>query len=133
MPDLKGRLTEGTPGGNGLVGVRLRLVVERAGHRPGGLTTVRTGEDGEFTASARVDSSRTLQGTLVVRSDERARSVARVLHDWPDGLRTSAPPSADARSSPGAPRASNASRTSPTAAPAASRSRTSTRALAPVR
>ena len=39
IPDLKGRLTEGTPGGNGLPGVRLRLLVRargpparRAGH-----------------------------------------------------------------------------------------------------
>ena len=69
VPDLKGRLTEGTPGGNGLVGVRLRLVVERSGHKPVVLATVRTGEDGAFTASARVDASRKLQGTLVVRSD----------------------------------------------------------------
>jgi ABC-type tungstate transport system permease subunit len=69
VPDLKGRLTEGTPGGNGLAGVRLRLLVERPGAKPILLTTVRTGDDGEFTASARVDADRKLTGTLVLRSD----------------------------------------------------------------
>jgi hypothetical protein len=78
VPDLKGRLTEGTPGGNGLAGVRLRLVVERTGHKPVVLATVRTGEGGEFTASARVEKSRKLQGTLVVRSDAaRGQSPGR--------------------------------------------------------
>jgi ABC-type tungstate transport system permease subunit len=78
VPDLQGRLTEGTPGGNGLVGVRLRVVVERSGHRPVVLDTVRTGPDGEFTASARVDASRKLRGTLVVRSDAaRGQSAGR--------------------------------------------------------
>lgn len=69
VPDLKGRLTEGTPGGNGLAGVRMRLLVERSGHKPVLLATVQTGDDGEFTASARVDASRNLHGTLVLRSD----------------------------------------------------------------
>jgi ABC-type tungstate transport system permease subunit len=69
VPDLKGRLTEGTPGGNGLAGVRLRLVVERSGHKPVVLAVVRTGADGAFSASARVDASRKLRGTLVVHSD----------------------------------------------------------------
>jgi ABC-type tungstate transport system permease subunit len=69
VPDLEGRLTEGTPGGSGLVGVRLRLLVERSGHAPVLLATVRTGDDGSFTASARVDASRKLSGTLVLRSD----------------------------------------------------------------
>jgi tungstate transport system substrate-binding protein len=69
VPDLKGRLTEGTPGGNGLVGVRLRLLVERSGHKSVVLATVLTGADGEFTASARVDASRKLRGTLVLHSD----------------------------------------------------------------
>ena len=69
VPDLKGQLTEGTPGGDGLAGVRLRLVVERAGRKPVVLAVVRTDADGEFAASARVDASRKLQGTLVVRSD----------------------------------------------------------------
>jgi tungstate transport system substrate-binding protein len=69
VPDIKGRLTEGTPGGNGLVGVRLRLLVERSGHKPVVLATVLTGADGEFTASARVDASRRLSGKLVLHSD----------------------------------------------------------------
>jgi tungstate transport system substrate-binding protein len=69
VPDLKGRLTEGTPGGNGLAGVRLRLIVQRSGHPAVLLTTTRTGDDGEFSASARVDANRKLRGTLVVRSD----------------------------------------------------------------
>ncbi len=69
VPDLEGQLTEGVPGGNGLAGVRLRLVVERPGHKPVVLAVVRTDADGQFTASARVDASRKLQGTLVVRSD----------------------------------------------------------------
>ena len=62
MPDLKGRLTEGTPGGNGLAGVRMRLLVERSGHKPVLLATDQTGDDGTFTASARVDASRNLHG-----------------------------------------------------------------------
>jgi tungstate transport system substrate-binding protein len=69
VPDLKGRLTEGTPGGNGLEGVRLRVMVEQAGRKPVVLTTVLTGPNGEFTASARVDASRKLRGNIVVRSD----------------------------------------------------------------
>lgn len=69
VPDLEGRLTEGTPGGNGLEGVRLRLVLEQPGRKPVVLATVRTGPDGVFTASARVDASRKLRGKLVVRSD----------------------------------------------------------------
>jgi hypothetical protein len=69
VPDLKGRLTEGTPGGNGLADVRVRVVVEQSGRKPVVLATVRTGPDGEFTASARVDASRKLRGKLVVRSD----------------------------------------------------------------
>ncbi len=69
VPDLKGRLTEGTPGGNGLAGVRLRVMVEQTGRKPVVLATVHTGPDGEFTASARVDAGRKLRGKLVVRSD----------------------------------------------------------------
>ena len=69
VPDLKGRLTEGTPGGNGLPGVRLRLIVQRSGHPAVLLATTRTGDDGEFSASARVDAGRKLHGTLIVRSD----------------------------------------------------------------
>jgi ABC-type tungstate transport system permease subunit len=69
VPDLKGRLTEGTPGGNGLVGVRLRVLVQRSGHAAVLLATTRTGADGEFSASARVEANRKLHGTLVVRSD----------------------------------------------------------------
>jgi tungstate transport system substrate-binding protein len=69
IPDLVGRLTEGTPGGDGLPGVRMRLLVVRAGHQPVLLETVRTGAGGEFTASARVDASRNLHGRLVLRSD----------------------------------------------------------------
>ena len=69
MPDLEGRLTEGTPGGNGLAGVRLRLIVQRPGHPAVLLATTRTGEHGEFSVSARVDANRKLHGTLVVRSD----------------------------------------------------------------
>ena len=69
VPDLKGRLTEGTPGGDGLVGVRVRLLVQRSGHPAVLLATTRTGSDGEFSASARVDANRKLRGTLVVRSD----------------------------------------------------------------
>ena len=69
VPDLKGRLTEGTPGGDGLEGVRLRLLVQRAGHAAVLLATTETGPDGEFSASARVDANRKLRGTLVVRSD----------------------------------------------------------------
>ncbi len=69
LPDLKGRLTEGTPGGKGLVGVRLRLLVERPGHKAVLLDTVESEEDGAFTASARVDANRKLRGTLVLRSD----------------------------------------------------------------
>ena len=69
LPDVKGRLTEGTPGGNGLAGVRLRVTVEQSGRKPVVLATVVTGPDGEFTASVRVDASRKLRGKLVVRSD----------------------------------------------------------------
>lgn len=69
LPDVKGRLTEGTPGGNGLVGVRLRVMVEQSGRKPVVLATVVTGPDGEFTASARVDAGRKLRGKIVVRSD----------------------------------------------------------------
>jgi ABC-type tungstate transport system permease subunit len=69
IPDLAGRLTEGTPGGSGLAGVRLRLEVERAGHAPVLLQTLRTAADGSFSASARVDPARKLHGTLVLRSD----------------------------------------------------------------
>jgi tungstate transport system substrate-binding protein len=69
IPDLKGRLTEGTPGGNGLEGVRLRLLVERAGHRPVVLATTRTDAEGGFTVSVRVDAGRNLRGTLVLHSD----------------------------------------------------------------
>ena len=69
IPDLAGRLTEGTPGGDGLPGVRMRLLVARSGHAPVLLQTVRTGAGGEFTASARVDAGRNLHGTLVLRSD----------------------------------------------------------------
>ena len=69
IPDLKGRLTEGTPGGNGLQGVRLRLLVERAGHRPVVLATTRTDAQGGFTVSVRVDAGRNLHGTLVLHSD----------------------------------------------------------------
>jgi ABC-type tungstate transport system permease subunit len=76
IPDLAGRLTEGTPGGDGLPGVRLRLLVERAGHKPVLLVTLRTGADGEFTASARVDASRKLRGTLVLRSDAARGQIA---------------------------------------------------------
>ncbi len=47
----------------------MRLLVVRAGHAPVLLQTVRTGADGAFTASARVDASRGLHGTLVLRSD----------------------------------------------------------------
>ena len=70
MPDLKGRLTEGTPGGNG---PRRRPPApgrrSARATRPSLLATTRTGADGEFSASARVDASRKLRGTLVVRSD----------------------------------------------------------------
>jgi ABC-type tungstate transport system permease subunit len=69
IPDLKGRLTEGTPGGNGLVGVRLRLLVERTGHPAVVLATTRTDADGAFTVSVRVDANRKLHGTLVLHSD----------------------------------------------------------------
>jgi tungstate transport system substrate-binding protein len=69
VPDIKGRLTEGTPGGSGLANVRLRLLVERSGHASVVLATVITGSDGGFTASARVDASRKLRGTLVLHSD----------------------------------------------------------------
>src|SRR4029077_20464861 len=78
VPDLKGRLTEGTPGGNGLAGVRLRLLVQRAGHPAVLLATMRTGADGEFSSSARVDAKRKLRGTLVVRSyATRGQSAGR--------------------------------------------------------
>jgi hypothetical protein len=76
IPDLVGRLTEGTPGGSGLPGVRLRLVVQRAGHAPVLLETLRTGADGSFTASARVEAGRKLQGTLVLRSDAARGQIA---------------------------------------------------------
>jgi hypothetical protein len=76
IPDLEGRLTEGTPGGDGLPGVRMRLLVERAGRKPVLLETLRTGADGSFTASARVDASRKLQGTLVLRSDAARGQIA---------------------------------------------------------
>jgi hypothetical protein len=76
IPDLQGRLTEGTPGGDGLPGVRMRLLVERAGRKPVLLETLRTGTDGSFTASARVDASRKLHGTLVLRSDAARGQIA---------------------------------------------------------
>ncbi|HET6171997.1 MAG TPA: hypothetical protein VFD90_05305 [Gaiellales bacterium] len=69
IPDVKGRLTEGTPGGHGLAGVRLRLVVERSGQPSVVLATTRTDADGLFTVSVRVDPSRKLHGALVLRSD----------------------------------------------------------------
>jgi hypothetical protein len=69
IPDLKGRLTEGTPGGHGLAGVALRLLVERKGHPPVVLATTRTDADGGFAVSVRVDASRKLRGTLVLHSD----------------------------------------------------------------
>ena len=69
IPDLKGRLTEGTPGGNGLAGVRLRLLVERSGHPPVVLATTRTDANGAFTVSVRIDANRKLHGSLVLHSD----------------------------------------------------------------
>lgn len=69
IPDLKGRLTEGTPGGHGLVGVRLRLLVERSGHPAVVLATTRTDADGAFAVSVRVDANRKLHGSLVLHSD----------------------------------------------------------------
>jgi len=69
IPDLKGRLTEGTPGGNGLPGVRLRLLVERTGHPAVVLATTRTDSNGAFAVSVRVDANRNLHGTLVLHSD----------------------------------------------------------------
>jgi ABC-type tungstate transport system permease subunit len=69
IPDLKGRLTEGTPGGHGLAGVRLRLLVERTGHPAVVLATTRTDSDGAFAISVRVDADRKLHGTLVLHSD----------------------------------------------------------------
>jgi tungstate transport system substrate-binding protein len=69
IPDLKGRLTEGAPGGKGLDGVRLRLLVERSGHRPVVLATTLTDAEGGFTVSVRVDAGRNLHGTLVLHSD----------------------------------------------------------------
>ncbi len=79
VPDLVGRLTEGTPGGAGLAGVRLRLIVQRPGHPPVLLVSTRTGEHGEFSASARVDASRKLRGTLVVRSDATRGQTAGIF------------------------------------------------------
>jgi tungstate transport system substrate-binding protein len=76
IPDLQGRLTEGSPGGDGLPGVRMLLLVERPGHKPVRIATVVTGPDGEFTASARVDASRKLQGTLVLHSDAARGQIA---------------------------------------------------------
>ena len=76
IPDLKGRLTEGSPGGDGLPGVRMLLLVKRAGHRPVRIATVVTGPDGAFTASARVDASRKLTGTLVLHSDAARGQIA---------------------------------------------------------
>jgi tungstate transport system substrate-binding protein len=69
IPDLKGRLTEGAPGGNGLAGVRLRLLVERSGQPAVVLATTRTDSDGGFAISVRVDADRKLHGTLVLHSD----------------------------------------------------------------
>jgi ABC-type tungstate transport system permease subunit len=69
IPDLKGRLTEGTPGGNGLAGVRLRLLVERPGHASVVLATTRTDANGAFTVSVRIDANRKLHGSLVLHSD----------------------------------------------------------------
>jgi tungstate transport system substrate-binding protein len=69
IPDLKGRLTEGAPGGNGLAGVRLRLLVERSGHPAVVIATTRTDSDGGFAISVRVDADRKLHGTLVLHSD----------------------------------------------------------------
>ena len=76
IPDLHGRLTEGSPGGNGLPGVHLVLLVERAGHKPVQIAAVVTGPAGEFSASARVDASRKLQGTLVLHSDAARGQIA---------------------------------------------------------
>lgn len=69
IPDVKGRLTEGTPGGNGLVGVRLRLLVERPGQPSVVLATTRTDANGAFAISVRVDANRKLHGSLVLHSD----------------------------------------------------------------
>jgi ABC-type tungstate transport system permease subunit len=69
IPDVKGRLTEGTPGGGGLAGVRLRLLVERSGHPVAVLATTRTDANGAFTVSVRIDASRKLHGLLVLHSD----------------------------------------------------------------
>lgn len=69
IPDVKGRLTEGTPGGNGLPGVRLRLLVERSGRPAVVLATTRTDANGAFTVSVRIDASRNLHGSLVLHSD----------------------------------------------------------------
>jgi ABC-type tungstate transport system permease subunit len=69
IPDVKGRLTEGTPGGHGLAGVRLRLLVERPGHRAVVLATTRTDADGAFTVSVRIDPGRKLRGAVVLHSD----------------------------------------------------------------
>ena len=76
IPDLHGRLTEGSPGGNGLPGVRMVLLVERAGHKPVQIVAVVTGPAGEFSASARVDASRKLQGTLVLHRDAARGQIA---------------------------------------------------------
>jgi tungstate transport system substrate-binding protein len=69
IPDVKGRLTEGTPGGHGLAGVRLRLVVQRSGRRPVVLATTQTDANGAFAVSVRIDPSRKLRGSVVLQSD----------------------------------------------------------------
>ena len=69
IPDVKGRLTEGTPGGHGLAGVRLRLLVERAGRPSVVLATTQTDANGAFTVSVRIDPGRKLRGLVVLHSD----------------------------------------------------------------
>ena len=86
IPDLKGRLTEGTPGGNGLPGVRLRLLVERAGHPPVVLATTRTDSNGAFAVlRARRRQSQPARHAGAAQRP-RARAVGRRLHDRPHGL-----------------------------------------------
>ena len=86
IPDLKGRLTEGTPGGNGLPGVRLRLA-----RRARGPSARRPGHDAHRlrrrlrSLGARRRQSQPARHAGAAQRP-RARAVGRRLHDRPHGL-----------------------------------------------
>ena len=87
IPDLKGRLTEGTPGGHGLAGVAAAAArgargppARRARHHARPTPTGRS--PSRFASTP----SRKLRGSLVLHSDPSSRPVGRGVHDRPRGL-----------------------------------------------